>query len=439
MKGNNSYDNDLSELLKWYSDNGTIDFDDLLIHGKEECVNKILKQKHKYDIYQGNDGRWRTHISDDTKVDGRKLIVKTNKNDLIRFLLEHYHCKQIYTMQSLWAEFESYRATMQKANTVKEDIKSYNKYYLNDPISKKDLNTIKSIDLEQWLATNILKYEMGIHTYSKMKTPLSQLYKWAKRKGYIENNPFDDIDTHKLPLYSEKKKSGKQKAFVCGEHTQIIQAAMDDYISKPYPVPLAIIFTFLTGLRIGELVALKWEDIDWERKKLTVCRYEEDVVDFTEDFKSFSNYHYVIYDNDTKGSYGTREVFLTDDAINILELLKQYYADNSITTEWLFYSIIEGDKIHDRALDLRLENYCKQIGIPRKSMHKIRATYVSLLRDAGLTFESIAEQVGHKSTITTAKNYSFDLKSEKENQEMMILALSTGSVSKSIQELQKTE
>ena len=72
-------------------------------------------------------------------------------------------------------------------------------------------------------------------------------------------------------------------------------------------------------------------------------------------------------------------------------------------------------------------------------MHKIRATYVSLLRDAGLTFESIAEQVGHKSTITTAKNYSFDLKSEKENQEMMILALSTGSVSKSIQELQKTE
>lgn len=46
-------------------------------------------------------------------------------------------------------------------------------------------------------------------------------------------------------------------------------------------------------------------------------------------------------------------------------------------------------------------------------MHKIRATYVSLLRDAGLTFESIAEQVGHKSTITTAKNYSFDLKSEK--------------------------
>ena len=61
--------------------------------------------------------------------------------------------------------------------------------------------------------------------------------------------------------------------------------------------------------------------------------------------------------------------------------------------------------------------------------------YVSLLRDAGLTFESIAEQVGHKSTITTANNYSFDLKSEKENQKMIVSALSTGSVFKSVQNI----
>ncbi len=68
-------------------------------------------------------------------------------------------------------------------------------------------------------------------------------------------------------------------------------------------------------------------------------------------------------------------------------------------------------------------------------MHKIRATYVSLLRDAGLTFESIAEQVGHKSTATTAKNYSFDLRSEKENQEMIVKALSISGLPTSTQEL----
>ena len=424
---------EITTLLKCYADNDIIKIDDLLVLGKEESMNRVIAKVHKYDIYQGNDGRWRTYIADENGYKGRRLIVKTTKQALNSFLLDHYCPTPRYTMQSLWVEFESYRSSMQKANTIKEDIKSYQKYYLNDPISTQDLTTIKSVDLEQWLANNIRKYEMGIHTYSKMKTPLSQMYKWAKRKGYVNVNPFEDIDTSKLPLYNEKKKHGKQKAFICGEHTQIIQAAMDDFLSKPYPVPLAIILDFLTGLRIGELVALKWEDIDWERKKLHVCRYEEDVVDINDDYKSFGHYHYVIYDNDTKGSYGSREVFLTDDAISILELLKDYYKERNISTEWLFYSVIENDKIHDRALDLRLEIYCKKIGIPRKSMHKIRATYVSLLRDAGLTFESIAEQVGHKSTITTAKNYSFDLRSEKENQRIMSLALSSDGVFNCIQ------
>lgn len=420
-------------LFQLYIERSIISLDDLLILGKEECMNKILKQMHKYDIYQGSDGRWRTYIPDDKALEGRKRIVRTRKNDLLRFLLEYYGGVKTYTMKTLWAEFEEYRATMQKANTIKEDIKAFNKFYANDPISDMDLSSIKSVDLEQWLAQKILDNQMGIHAYSKMKTPLSQLFRWAKRKGYVEVNPFDDIDTRKLPLFNETKKYGKQKAFVCGEHQLIIQAAMDDFNAKPYPVPLAIIFDFLTGLRIGELVALKWSDIDWERKKILVCRYEEDIVDFGSDFKSFNNYHYVIYDSDTKGSYGSREVFLTDDAINILNLLKNYYEERNIDTEWLFYSVIENDKIHDRALDLRLEQYCRKIGIPRKSMHKIRATYVSLLRDAGLTFESIAEQVGHKSTITTANNYSFDLKSEKENQKMILSALKIEGVPKCTQ------
>ena len=98
MKGSNKYDYELIDLLKWYSENGKIDLDDLFILGKEECMNKVLKEVHKYNIYQTKDGRWRTYIDDATNLHGRKAIVKTNKNDLLRFLLDHYHCKPCYTM-----------------------------------------------------------------------------------------------------------------------------------------------------------------------------------------------------------------------------------------------------------------------------------------------------------------------------------------------------
>lgn len=151
------------------------------------------------------------------------------------------------------------------------------------------------------------------------------MYKWAKLNGYVKKNPFDDIDAKRLPLYNVTQKPGKKKAFVCGEHLKIMDAAMTDFKLKPHPAPLAIILTFYTGLRIGEVVALKWEDVEWENHKLLINRYEEDVVDFDNDFKGFSNYHYVIYDCDTKGSFGSREVFLTDEASQSIYILYGFF------------------------------------------------------------------------------------------------------------------
>lgn len=56
-----------------------------------------------------------------------------------------------------------------------------------------------------------------------------------------------------------------------------------------------------------------------------------------------------------------------------------------------------------------------QAGISNfKSMHKIRCTYISMLRDAGMSFEKIAEEVGHQSVLTTMNNYSFDVNSDEE-------------------------
>lgn len=54
-----------------------------------------------------------------------------------------------------------------------------------------------------------------------------------------------------------------------------------------------------------------------------------------------------------------------------------------------------------------------------KSIHKIRSTYISLLRDAGMSFEKIAEEVGHQSVITTMNNYSFDVNSDVENRRIL--------------------
>ena len=118
-----------------------------------------------------------------------------------------------------------------------------------------------------------------------------------------------------------------------------------------------------------------------------------------------------------KSDFGERIVDLTDDALYILELLKEYYESENLVSEWLFVN--KSGRIHNRAMDLRIRRYCRLAGINEKSLHKIRSTYISLLKDAGVSFEKIAEEVGHKSVLTTMLNYSFDTQDDEENKRLI--------------------
>lgn len=122
------------------------------------------------------------------------------------------------------------------------------------------------------------------------------------------------------------------------ETKDINKVAFDDFTDKQNCVPLAVLLTFQTGLRIGEIVALKWEDVD-----------------------------------------------LTDDALYILRMLEKYYKSEHLESEWLFVN--PKGRIHNRAMDLRIRKYCKLTGIREKSLHKVRSTYISMLRASGMSFE----------------------------------------------------
>ncbi len=170
----------------------------------------------------------------------------------------------------------------------------------------------------------------------------------------------------------------------------------------------ALMLIFLTGMRIGECVTLKWIDVDFEKKLLHIRRIEEKVPDCDKSYTSLSNYHYDIYEGKVKDGadgFGPRTIILTDNAIYILNLLKDYYKDVGIHSEWLFVSKRYG-KMHERAVDMKIRKLCGDIGTVTKSTHKIRATYISLLASENVSWARIAKQVGHKQ-VTTTMNYYF--------------------------------
>jgi len=70
-------------------------------------------------------------------------------------------------------------------------------------------------------------------------------------------------------------------------------------------------------------------------------------------------------------------------------------------------------------MDIRIRKYCLEAGIPVKSVHKIRATFISTARDEGMSFAEIKEIVGHKDERTTITSYSYDVESTEKNRKIL--------------------
>jgi len=411
-----------NELYLFYINCGIITMSDVIPSTEEVIMNKILKQVHPYEIYFSEyENRWCTYIKDDSQLSGRKRIARKQKGALEKHLLEFYRTQlntvKTYTFEGLYEEFMQYKKATTSINNVEEYVKAYNRFYKGDPITNEDLTKIAVPTLRVWLEKNIREHKLNYKAYEKMAVVFNQLYKYAIQMEYIDKNPFDRIDVRSLGLFNAPKKSKKKRVFSRLETKDINEVAFEDFARKPYCVPLAVLFTFQTGLRISEVVALKKSDIDLDSKTLRVCRFERSLQNVSDDFRTLTNCEKVIIECDTKGEFGERLVDLTDDAIYILQLLYDYYESENMNSEWLFVN--KRGHIHNRAMDLRIKKYCRMIGIEEKSLHKVRSTYISMLRASGMSFEKIQELVGHKSVLTTIKHYLYDVEEDIENRRIL--------------------
>ena len=139
------------------------------------------------------------------------------------------------------------------------------------------------------------------------------------------------------------------------------------------------------GLRRGELVALRWRDVDFTRRKLVVRRAVSGEVETTS----------------TK-SRRAREVPLADQAAGALDRLSQR-ADFTSADDYVFANRL-GRRLDGSALRRRVERAREAVGLRPLRFHDLRHTYGSLLVAGGVDLASVKAAMGH-SRITTTERY----------------------------------
>ncbi|WP_251424511.1 tyrosine-type recombinase/integrase [Veillonella agrestimuris] len=236
-------------------------------------------------------------------------------------------------------------------------------------------------------------------SYSYMRSifvTIKAIYKHAKRKGFVPVMiDFDDVEIKKKP-FSHSDIAKRQNKFLDADELKDVLHQLTKVDTR---IGLLFEFVSITGLRIGELLALRY--CDYDKEKATVS------INGTIQYQYANSSE--IKRGTPKNIYSVREITLCNRAVQIL---------NSIITEnkrrALWFTGYE-DKgylfttTRGNPYDLPfLNRMLKKVHIDGKNLttHIFRHTHISILAELGVPLKAIMQRVGHNDPNTTLSIYT---------------------------------
>jgi integrase len=211
---------------------------------------------------------------------------------------------------------------------------------------------------------------------------LSQAVDW----GLLAFNPADRV---KAPRPARKE----FKVLTPEEARRFLEAARNfDY----YPL---FVLALTTGMRLGELLGLKWQDIDFEAGAVHVRR-------------GLYRIRGAWVEGEPKSAAGKRKVVLPALAVEALRehRVAQLEAKLKAGAAWedngLVFTTAAGRPIHPRNVSRALESVLKRAGLPRIRFHDLRHSHATLLLMLGENPRVVQERLGHSQISLTLQTYS---------------------------------
>lgn len=389
-----------SEMLTYAIKNGIINVSHM--QQIDMSVRKNILKNHKYSIYQGSNGKWYTYVAIDE--DSRKKIKRNTKLELEDAIVD-YFCLQdnnpkIEQIFYEWIEKKLKRTEISKS-TYERYIQVYNQCL--QEIGKKRIKYFTPDKIEDMLFESIQEKELTSKGYANMRTLVLGIFKYAKKKKVTNISITDVMGDIEIPkkLFRKSKKDVEELIFNEEEMEQITE-----YIENNEDIiNLSILLLFKTGMRIGELVSLKKEDISDGviHVNRTEIRYRGDDGKYVYEVRDFP-----------KTEAGVRDIILSDNGAKLLKKIKMY---NPFNGEYILQK--DGERIKAYTVRKRLNIICKKLNIIHKSPNKIRKTYGTILIDSGVPESIIISQMGHTNIETTKGHYYKDRNTQEQKKEVL--------------------
>ena len=223
---------------------------------------------------------------------------------------------------------------------------------------QKNVSHISTDDLRLYLNTYQVESGASKVTVDNIRRILSSFFSWLEEENYIIKSPVRRI--HKVKIGKTVKETYTDEAL----------EQMRDHCDNSRDLALVDLLAS-TGMRVGELVKLNRNDIDFHNRECVVTG---------------------------KGDKQRRVYFDARTKIH----LQKYLEERTDTNEALFVSLLAPfDRLQISGVEIRLRQFGRELNIPKVHPHKFRRTLATMAIDKGMPIEQVQHLLGHQSLDTT--------------------------------------
>lgn len=219
---------------------------------------------------------------------------------------------------------------------------------------------------------------------------LSSAMRYALDEGVIRKNPCRRIRI-------QHRERGEQRVLSRSEQEKLRQAADG---SRDLPALLSL----YTGMRLGEICALKWTDIAWEKGTLTVRRTVQRI---TRKSAGENDCKTMLMIGTPKSRRSSRVIPVPE---FILALLRERLQSSS-RTEYVFGKA--SGAADPRTIQRRFSRLAKKLGFSGAHFHTLRHTFATRLLELGVDVKTVSALLGHSSARTTLDFYAHSLSEQQ--------------------------
>lgn len=367
-----------------------------------KMVGGIIMSRRGDNIRKRKDGRW----------EGRYVFTRDmNGKAIYRSVYGRTYAEVREKLSNiLVAVSNAYVYQVETVNEVAsrwlEEVKLYKKYstyvkyeyiYINH--IKQQIGNKKMVDVNEELCTALIDSEyynttdnsikLSNSTINSIKNVLTQIVKYGTKNVSfkINNNRKASCNTKSLESI---------QIFTKCEQQRIIEYLLEDIDSYK----LGILVCMFTGLRLGEICALRRDSIDLSNRTIKITQTVQRIKSTRPDTKT----ELVVSSPKTANSYRI---------VPICDMLHSILSENMVET----YYVVNGSNVMEpRTYQYFFKKLLNSLSIEVKNFHCIRHTFATNCIDSGMEVKCLSEILGHSDVKTTLNKYVHPTLEQKINQ-----------------------